>query len=496
MEILMGAWSYFATNILEQPAFMIGLIVVLGYVLLKKPWYDVLAGAIKAIVGYLILTVGSSGLVSNFRPVLVGLKDKFNMDAMVIDPYFGQNAVTAGVEEVFGKGFGDAMVLLLIAFIVNILLVRFSKYTKLRALFTTGHVQVQQAATAYWLIMFALPGLLTNNVALLIVMAVILGAYWAVSSNLIIKPCQELTDGAGITLAHQQMFGIALNTWLAEKFFGKKKDGKEVKKIDDVELPGFMSIFNENMVCTSILMLIFFGAILCILGRDYLIEQGFMKEGQSMLFYVIQTCLYFSVYLAILQLGVRTFVTELTASFQGIADRLLPGSVPGVDCAVAFGFGSANAVPLGFLAGFLGQILAIVVLIVLKSPVLVICGFVPVFFDNATIAIFANEKGGVKAALILPFLSGLCQVFGSAIIAGWVGMAAYGGYLGMWDWAVVWPVMTAIMKFLSYAGVVVVAVGLLAIPQIQYRMDKEGYFLMTEDYEAYKELKAKKSAQS
>ncbi len=493
MNILMNIWSYFATNILQQPAFMIGLIVMLGYILLKKPWYDVLAGVIKAIVGYLILTVGSSGLVSNFRPVLVGLKDRFNIDAMVIDPYFGQNAVTAGVEEMFGKGFGNAMILLLIAFIVNILLVRFSKYTKLRALFTTGHVQVQQASTAYWLILFACPFLGKTDIGLIIVMALVLGAYWAVGSDLTIEPCQELTDGAGFCLAHQQMFGIAINTWLAEKLFGKKKDGKEVKKIDDLELPGFMSIFNENMVCTSILMLIFFGAILCVLGRDYLVEQGFLKEGASMLFYVIQTCLYFAVYLAILQLGVRTFVTELTASFQGIADKLLPGSIPGVDCAVIYGFGAANAVPLGFLAGFCGQILAIIALIVLKSPVLVICGFVPVFFDNATIAIFANEKGGIKAALILPFISGLCQVFGSAIIAGWVGMAAYGGYLGMWDWAVVWPVMTAVMKYLSYAGIVIVVVALLAIPQIRYRRNKEGYFMVTEDYEAYKELKAKQA---
>ncbi|RKD30370.1 PTS ascorbate transporter subunit IIC [Lacrimispora algidixylanolytica] len=492
MDILLKVWSFFAVNVLQQPAFMIGLIVMIGYVLLGKPWYDVLAGVIKAIVGYLILTVGSGGLVSNFRPVLVGLKDRFNMNAMVIDPYFGQNAVTAGVEEVFGKTFGNAMILLLIAFIVNILLVRFRKITKMRALFTTGHVQVQQAATAYWLILFACPFLLNNNVALLIVMALILGAYWAVGSNLTIKPCQELTDGAGFCLAHQQMFGIAINTWLAEKLFGRKKDGKSIKKIDDIELPGFMSIFNENMVCTSILMVMFFGTILCVLGRDYLVEQKFMKEGASMFFYVIQTCLYFSVYLAILQLGVRTFVTELTASFQGIADKLLPGSLPGVDCAVVFGFGSANAVPLGFLAGFVGQILAIITLIVLKSPVLVICGFVPVFFDNATIAVFANEKGGVKAALILPFFSGICQVFGSALIAGWVGMAAYGGYLGMWDWAVVWPVMTGVMKYLSYGGVAIVVAVLVAIPQIQYRKDKKGYFLITENYEAYKELKGMK----
>ena len=166
--------------------------------------------------------------------------------------------------------------------------------------------------------------------------------------------------------------------------------------------------------------------------------------------------------------------------------------MPGVDCAVIFGFGSANAVPLGFLAGFLGQIIAIATLVILKSPVLVICGFVPVFFDNATIAVFANEKGGIKAALILPFISGLCQVFGSALIAGWVGMAAYGGYLGMWDWAVVWPVFTAILKFLGIIGIPVVVILLLLIPQLQYKFDKEGYFKMTEDYEAYKELKDKR----
>ena len=494
MNFLMNAWSYFATNILQQPAWMIGLIVLLGYVLLKKPWYDVLGGTIKAVVGYMILAVGSGGLVSNFRPVLVGLKDRFNLDAMVIDPYFGQNAVTAGVEEVFGKSFSQVMMLLLIAFIVNILLVRFSKLTKLRALFTTGHVQVQQASTAYWLILFALPALASsnNNTAILIVMALVLGCYWAVGSNLTIKPTQELTDGAGFCLAHQQMFAVALFSWIAEKM-GKGKDGKkESKKLEDLELPGFMSMFNENMVCTALLMILFFGAILLLLGRDYLVEAGFLGENASFLFYILTTCLNFAVYLAILQLGVRTFVTELTNSFQGIANKLLPGSVPGVDCAVSYGFGSPNAVPIGFLAGAVGQFLAIGALILMKSPVLVIAGFVPVFFDNATIAVYANNKGGLKAAIILPFISGLCQVFGSAVIASWVGMAAYGGYLGMWDWAVVWPVFTVLMKYLSYVGLAVVVVALLAIPQMQYRKDKEGYFLMTEDYEAYKELKAKK----
>ena len=49
------------------------------------------------------------------------------------------------------------------------------------------------------------------------------------------------------------------------------------------------------------------------------------------------------------------------------------------------------------------------------------------------------------------------------------------------------------MKYLSYIGVTLIFIGLLAIPQIQYYKDKKGYFLMTEDYEAYKELKANKA---
>ncbi len=495
MEILMSAWSYFATNILQQPAWMIGLIVLVGYVLLKKPWYDVLGGTLKAVIGYMILAVGSSGLVNNFRPVLVGLGERFNLNAMVIDPYFGQNAVTAGVEETFGKSFSQVMILLLLAFVINIVLVRLRKITKLRSLFTTGHVQVQQASTAYWLILFALPGLLTNNTALLIVMAVVLGLYWAVGSNLTIKPTQELTDGAGFCLGHQQIMGVALFSWIAGKWHEHdvKKGKKASRKIEDIELPGFMSIFNENMVCTALLMTLFFGIILLLLGRDYLTEAGFLAEGASFLFYILTTCLNFAVYLAILQLGVRTFVTELTNSFQGIANKLLPGSIPAVDCAVSYGFGSPNAVPIGFLAGAVGQFLAIGALILLKSPVLVIAGFVPVFFDNATIAVYANNRGGLKAAIVLPFISGLCQVFGSAFIASWVGMAAYGGYLGMWDWAIVWPVFTVLMKYLSYAGLAIVIIALLAIPQIQYKLDKDGYFLMTEDWEAYKELKAKKA---
>ncbi|MDR1899811.1 MAG: PTS ascorbate transporter subunit IIC [Treponema sp.] len=488
-QILNGinvGWGYFARNILTQPAYFIGLIVLVGYILLRKTWYDAIAGFIKATVGYMILAVGSGGLVNNFRPILVGLNERFQLNAMVIDPYFGQNAVTAGLEPAFGRTFAQVMMLLLIAFIFNILLVRFKKITKMRSIFTTGHVQMQQASTAFWIMLFCFP--ILGNTQILLMMGLILGLYWAVGTNLLVKPTQELTDGAGFSIAHQQMFGIFITDWILEKIKGRSK--KESKKLEDIKLPGFLSIFNENMVSTAILMTLFFSIILLVLGRDYLTEKKFLAANASFLFYIITTSFNFAVYLAILQLGVRTFVTELTQSFQGISRAWLPGAVPGVDCAVAYGFGAPNAVTIGFLFGALGQFISIGLLLVFKSPVIIIAGFVPMFFDNATIGVYANNKGGIRAAIIFPFLCGICQVFGSALIASFIGLAQYGGYLGMWDWAVLWPVFTVLMKYIGYAGYALIVIFLVVIPQLQYRKEKDLYFLVTEDYKAYKAKKA------
>ena len=499
----MIVWEFFVNNIMTKPQYMVGLIVLIGYLLLRKPWYDTVSGTLKAIVGYMILSTGSSGMINTIKPILYGLGDRFGLQAAILDPYNGQNAVQAGVDAgdpiVGGSAFSQVMILMAIAFIANLILVRLNRLTKLRSVFTTGNVQIQQASTAFWLILFALPALRGQTTVTLIIMAVVLGLYWAVGTNLLVGYAQELTDGAGFSLAHQQMFGVFISTWLADKMgqADRKKAAQNPnrkqsvfdKKLEDIELPGWMQLFNDNMVCTSLLMLIFFGIILTLLGKGYFVSIEQMKETDNFFFYVFGTSLAFASNLAILQLGVRTMVAELTVSFKGISDKLLPSAVPGVDCAVSFSFGSPNAVTIGFLAGAIGEIIAILVLIFAGSPTIIIAGFIPMFFDNATIAVFANSKGGLKAAIIFPFISGLLQVFGSAAIATWVGLAKYGGYLGMWDWAVLWPIFTVVMKFAGFIGLAIVIIFLIAVPQLQYMKDPEHYFLEVDDYEEYKKQK-------
>ena len=483
MDIVMGVWGFFQNNILTKPAFFVGLIVLIGYLLLKKPVYEAIAGFIKATVGYMILNVASGGLVGNFRPILAGLNQRFNLNAAVIDPYFGQAAAQKAVEEI-GRSFTMMMQVLLVAFIWNLLLVLLRKLTKVRTVFITGHIMVQQSSTALWMVLLCFPGL--KDPGVIMMLGLLLGTYWAVASNMTVNAAQELTDGGNFAVGHQQMFGVWAVDKLAERI-GKKSGGK---KIEDLKLPGFLSIFNENIVATSILMTLFFGAIMCILGPATMheLDKGFSKS-QSFVFYIIEKSFNFAVYLQILQLGVRLFVAELTESFQGISSKILPGSMPAVDCAATYGFGHPNAVTVGFLFGAFGQFLAIIGLIVFRSPVFIITGFVPVFFDNATFAVFANRKGGLKAAVIVTFISGIVQVLGGAFAAWYFGLAKFGGWHGNFDWDTVWPVFGLLMKNMQYVGVAICIIFLLAIPQLEYRFGKyrkEAYFKVAEDYDSVK----------
>ncbi|MBP2633345.1 MAG: ascorbate transporter subunit [Firmicutes bacterium] len=484
MEILMAVWEFFQNNVLTKPQFFVGLIVFVGYLLLQKPFYEAFAGFIKAVVGYMILMVASGGLVGNFRPVLAGLKDRFDLSAAVIDPYFGQAAAQASVESV-GRSFSMMMLVLLIAFSFNLILVLFRRYTKIRTLFITGHVMVQQSSTALWLVLFCFPQL--QDAGVVVMLGILLGTYWSVASNLTVEPCQELTEGGGFATGHQQMFGI----WFVSKIASKIGDKK--KSIENIKLPGFLSIFNENVVATGILMLFFFGAIITILGPDMMhkIDKSF-SPNQNFAFYIVEKSFNFSVYLTILQLGVRMFVSELTESFQGISNKILPGSMPAVDCAATYGFGHPNAITIGFLFGALGQFTAIIGLLVFQSPILIISGFVPLFFDNATFAVFANKLGGIKAAVIITFCSGVIQVLGGGFAAYYFMTGKFGGWHGNFDWDTLWPAIGVIMNYGQYVGVAAVVICLLAIPQVIYRQNKDTYFLIAEDYDKYLEVKGEK----
>lgn len=461
----------FFNNILGKPEFFIGGLVFIGYILLRKPLHEAFGGFIKATVGMMIWNIGAGGLVVTFRPILAGLNDRFALNAAVIDPYFGLNAASEAIKAI-GMSLSWAMISLMIGFGWNILLVLLRRYTKLRTLFLTGHIMIQQATTCTWLVFFAIPELRSISGAIWI--GILVGTYWSVFSNLTVEPTQKLTDNGGFAVGHQQMGWVWLTSKLAPKL------GDPDKTVEHMKLPNWLSMFNDNVIASGTLMIVFFGAIMMLLGEPYMrnLDKAGFPATIAFPIYILSKSLMFAVYLFILISGVRMFVAELTESFRGISERVLPGSLPAVDCAATYGFSSPNTVLFGFIFGCIGQFTAILGLLVFKSPIMIITGFVPVFFDNATVAVFANKFGGVRAAAILTYFTGVIQVLGGAFAAWYFQLYKYGGWHGNIDWDTIWPFFGVIMKNFAVPGLVVIIVAMLMIPQLQYRYseNKELYF--------------------
>jgi PTS system ascorbate-specific IIC component len=466
----------FNNNILGKPEFFIGGLVFIGYLLLRKPVYEAFGGFIKAAVGMMIWNVGAGGLVGTFRPILAGLNNRFQLNAAVIDPYFGLNAAGEAIK-LIGMSLSWTMISLMVGFGWNILLVLLRRYTKIRTLFLTGHIMIQQATTCTWILFFAIPELRSMTGAIWI--GILVGTYWAVFSNLTVEPTQKLTDNGGFAIGHQQMGWVWLTSKLAPKL------GDPEKSVENIKLPRWLQMFNDNVIATGTLMLIFFGGIMVLLGEPYLrtLDKAGFPATIAFPTYILSKSLMFAVYLFILISGVRMFVAELTESFRGISERILPGSLPAVDCAATFGFSSPNTVLFGFLFGAIGQFIAIAGLLIFKSPIMIITGFVPVFFDNATTAVFANRFGGARAAAILTFCTGITQVLGGAFAAWYFQLYKYGGWHGNIDWDTIWPFFGVIMKNLALPGVILIILAMLVIPQIQYKRspNKEEYFNCGQD---------------
>ena len=428
MQVFYEIWNVIFNQVITKPQLLLAIIVAIGYALLKRPFTTILAGAVKTTVGVMILSVGAGQLVGTFRPILVALGERFGITGTIIDPYVGFPAAL----DALGDNASWVGYTILIALGVNILLVLI---TKMRGIFLTGHIMFQQSSIATALVAYTLGLPLLPTI---LIAGGLVGLYWAVGTNALIEPTNTVTNNAGFTLGHQQM----LMDWIASKYSKHFGDPKE-DDCENLELPGWLAILQDNIVAMAVIMFIFVFILMMALGIPKVQE---MAGSDHWLVYTLLTGVSFAVYVTIILTGVRLFVAELANSFNGISQKLLKDSVVGVDCPAIFPF-SPNAWILGFLFTTLGELIAIILLIVFRSPVLIIAGFVPLFFDGGPIGVYANKHGGFKAVVFFCTITGLIQVFGSALVVPMSGMV--GGWMGNFDWATIWPAITLVLRFVG-----------------------------------------------
>lgn len=425
-------------QIFGQPFLLMAIVVLIGYIAMNAKPMKAIVGALKASVGILAMGMGSGALITNFGYLLTAVTNATGIQGAGLNTYPTMTAYYEKIDSVLGSGTGAAwgIYTLLVAFVLNLVLVAFRKYTKIRAVYLTGNAMIVQAGISTYIVWKFLG---TGMLPTIIIAAAITALYWGICSTLLIKPTHQITGG-DFTVAHQQMVTSFLAYKIAPKI-GNPEDDIEKKK-----MPSTLNFLQDSIVATALVMLLSVIVIFFLVGEEQInwlrMEAYKQASYKNNIVFALWIAFTLTANIVVLLYGVRMFVGELMMSFKGISEKLLPGAVAGVDCAAIFGF-APKSVVLGLLFGTLGQVLGLLGLLAFKSPIFLIPGFIPLFFDNATVSIFANKFGGWKAAAILCTINGLIQIAGSAIAVQLLNLTWWQGSA---DYATLWVAIIAIFK--------------------------------------------------
>jgi len=418
---------------LTNPTILIGILVMVGYILRKESVVKTVTGTICAMVGLQLIIFGGGQFSGVFKPITDAVCNATGIQGYIMDSY----AMKSASQEALGDRFGWMAYIYIIGFAVNLLLVFFQKWTKAKGVFLTGNAATAHSQAMLWLL---LANFAFGNVATVVISGIILGIYWAYSTTLAAPVIDEITEGGGFTVAHNQQIGLWLTGLVAPKLSGKKDIDCET-----VELPGWLAIFNNNIASVAILMTLFVLVFtLPTIGVAGIKE---LAGKTNWIVYLIMVGIQFSMYMVILLQGVRMLCAEITESFKGIQEKVVPDAIPGIDVAAILPF-SPNAATLGFLFCTLGTVLSMAVLALSHSSVMVLPGFTPLFFSGGPVGVVANKKGGLKAVVICCLLCGIIQTFGTVWAISQIAYPTAVGWSGMFDLATFWPALIAAMRLI------------------------------------------------
>ena len=380
----MGVVNFIIENILTQASITIALIAMLGLCLQKKSAGQVVSGTLKTLLGFQVLSAGSS--------IIVGSLTYFGE---IFTAGFHMQGIIPSIEAINGQamnelGLGrDIALTFLGIFIVNILIARFTKW---KYIFLTGQAILWMATMTTVFGYFAgLRGLV------LIVVGSIVGAIFAVAMPAIAQPIiRKITGSDDIALGHFCTIGYMFEAGVAY-IFGERGENK--KSIEDINLSKSFEFLQDTYLSVMVVMV-----------PLYIITAAFAGAGvgdhgsQHYLMFAFLQAIQFVVGVYVLLSGVRLLLGEIVPAFRGIAMKLVPNAIPALDCPVFFPY-SPNAVILGFITTTIGTIIAMFVLPTFGLA-MILPGMLTNFFAGGTAGIFGNAAGGRRGAIIVGIAHG------------------------------------------------------------------------------------------
>jgi PTS system ascorbate-specific IIC component len=409
MDWFVDVLDFIGQEILNVPAYLIGIITAIGLIALKRSSGQVIGGGLKATIGFLILGAGAGVVIASLAPLGEIILDVTGAQGVIPT----NEVITAIAAEEYGSRSAYVLVL---GFLVMLALARF---TPLRYIFLTGHHMVFMSLMLTVVLSVGLDG--GNSWLVVIVGALLLGVIMVVMPAFAQPWMRKITGDDTLAIGHFGTLG-----YIAAGAAGQAV-GKRSKSTEEINFPQGLRFLRDSTVATALSMVLiyeFFVIWGLIASPDATRETlGSADAGAAVMAGFMQA-LQFGVGVAVILFGVRTVLGELVPAFQGIAEKVVPGAKPALDIPIVFPF-AANAVLIGFLSSFAGGLLALGLLAVWLEPAfglaLILPGMVPHFFTGGGAGVFGNATGGRIGAVVGGLINGvlitilpalLLQVFG------------------------------------------------------------------------------------
>ena len=424
MDILM----YLINNVFNQAVFVIGMVVFLGMLVQKTEMSKIIASTVKTMIGFLLINTGGQTLGAALLPLQPMLIRVFRLQVKVQD-------LGAAQAESLGDIGSEMALIFALGFLMNILLARITKF---KYVHLSAHVSFFFSGLIAAALKF---GTNLSFIPLVLIGAVLLGCYMTFTCAYVAPLMKNIKGGEGFTLAHSSSCGI----WLAAKIGGLV--GNKEKDLEDIKIPKKLNFLREMTIALTVVMTLMFFVISLISGPGWVVQQ--VSQGRDIISFSLLNGLQFGLWITVIITGVRMLLSEIIPAFHGIADKVIPNAVPGLDVPLLFP-NYPTSVIFGFLVSLAAGFIGMGILGAVNYPVVVFPALIPTFFTGAVTAIFGNSTGGIRGAFAGSFLNGLILIIGQALLLPMIGTyAPIMRILSETDYCLYGPLLGGVLKLLG-----------------------------------------------
>ena len=233
--------DFIINQIFGQGAIFISLIALVGLILQKKDFSEIVRGTFMTAIGYFVLNQGSSMI----QGAVVDVGNAFSK--LMNSPALGDSVDIGGQ---YGTQIGLVMI---IGFAINLVVARFTKF---KTVFLTGHM-------LYWFpYVFVAAGVDAglSGIVLVLFAGLFTAIYMVVAPNLMYPLVKKVTGDDSFSVAHPTTPLSLVGAWVA------KVTGDPKKSTEDLKFPKALNFCREVSIICSIVILLTYIVMALLLG--------------------------------------------------------------------------------------------------------------------------------------------------------------------------------------------------------------------------------------